>query len=586
MHINEWLIPQQAQLQQLYLQALREIMFANRPELRPVMLRQVAKEVFEWLVEYCNQPNHATALEHGKRLSSLGLGDQSVLRLGQITRQFFQVFPTEQRLSALEISEEYHSDLLQGFMSAQRQLILEEQERIRSALQRTLTRYAVQITLAANLARAATSILDLQTLLQSTTELIHERFNLYYVGIFLVDTSKRWVVLQASAGEPGQVTMRRGQRLRIGGDSLVGQSVALGEPQIALDVGEKAAKFNTPLIADIHSEMAVPLISRSKIIGTILIQSHQVAAFSEQDVAVMSIVADQLANAIENARLYEQLHQELFEREHTANELRQAKETAELANRAKSTFLATMSHELRTPLTAIIGYSELLQREAEMIGHPDMIEDLNKIHMAGNHLLALINDVLDLSKIEAGKMRLYLESFSIDEIINDVVTTIMPLVEKNANTIIIETASNVGIMHADLTKVRQTLFNLLSNAAKFTEHGNITLKTERQHTDDGDWIYFEVKDDGIGISNEQMLRLFREFTQADASTTRRHGGTGLGLALSRRFCQIMGGEITATSIFGQGSVFAIRLPAIVPNHLVEALSSENSPIDPLYPDFS
>lgn len=586
MHISDWLIPQQAQLEQLYLQALREIMFSNRPELRPTMLRQIAKDVFEWLLEYCVNPNRAVALEHGHRLSSLGLGDQSILRLGQITRQFFQAFPEHERLDALELSEDYHSALLQGFMLAQRHLILEEQERIRSALQRTLTRYALQITLAANVARAATSILDLQTLLQSTTELIHERFNLYYVGIFLADPSKRWVVLQASAGEPGQVMMRRGQRLRIGGDSIVGQSVALGEPQIALDVGEKAAKFNTPLVADVHSEMAVPLISRSKIIGTILIQSHQVAAFSEQDVAVMSIVADQLANAIENARLYEQLHQELFDREHTANELRQAKEAAEMANRAKSTFLATMSHELRTPLTAIIGYSELLQREAEMIGYPDMIEDLNKIHSAGNHLLALINDVLDLSKIEAGKMRLYLETFSIEEVINDVVTTLMPLVEKNANKIVVETASDAGAMHADLTKVRQTLFNLLSNAAKFTEHGTITLTTTRQHADDGDWIYFEVKDNGIGISNEQMIRLFKEFTQADASTTRRHGGTGLGLALSRRFCQIMGGEITARSTFGQGSVFAIRLPAIVPSYLADVLSSESSPSEPPYSHFS
>lgn len=586
MHISDWLIPQQAQLEQLYLQALREIMFSNRPELRPTMLRRIAKEVFEWLLEYCVNPNRAVALEHGYRLSSLGLGDQSILRLGQITRQFFQSFPDNERLNALELSEQYHSALLQGFMLAQRQLILEEQERIRSALQRTLTRYALQITLAANVARAATSILDLQTLLQSTTELIHERFNLYYVGIFLADPTKRWVVLQASAGEPGQVMMRRGQRLRIGGDSIVGQSVALGEPQIALDVGEKAAKFNTSLVADVHSEMAVPLISRSKIIGTIIIQSHQVAAFSEQDVAVMSIVADQLANAIENARLYEQLHQELFDREHTANELRQAKEAAEMANRAKSTFLATMSHELRTPLTAIIGYSELLQREAEMLGYPDMIEDLNKIHLAGNHLLALINDVLDLSKIEAGKMRLYLETFSIEEVINDVVTTLMPLVEKNANKIVVETASDAGAMHADLTKVRQTLFNLLSNAAKFTEHGTITLTTARQHADDGDWIYFEVKDNGIGISNEQMIRLFKEFTQADASTTRRHGGTGLGLALSRRFCQIMGGEITARSTFGQGSVFAIRLPATVPSYLADVLSSESSPSEPPYSHFS
>lgn len=577
MQISEWLSTHQAQLQQLYLHKLRNIMFTNRPELRPTMLRGIVQEEVRQLLQYCDKPDNESARERGRHLSRHGLGDQSMLMLGQATRQFLQDLPAELRLAGLTLVEDYHSAMLQGFILEQRQLILEEQERIRSALQRTLSRYAVQITLAANLARAATSILDLQTLLQSTTELIHERFRLYYVGIFLVDSSKRWVVLQASAGEPGQVMMRRGQRLRIGGDSIVGQSVALGEPQIALDVGEKAAKFNMPLVADIHSEMAVPLISRSKIIGTIIIQSHQVAAFSDQDVAVMSIVADQLANAIENARLYEQLHEELIEREHTANELRQAKESAEAANRAKSTFLATMSHELRTPLTAIIGYSELLQREAEMLGYSDMIEDLNKIHSAGNHLLALINDVLDLSKIEAGKMRLYLESFNIREIVHDVVSTIMPLIEKNANKLVVEMPDDIGSMHADLTKVRQTLFNLLSNAAKFTEHGVVTITTTRDHTSEGEWISFEVRDNGIGISNEQMMRLFKEFTQADASTTRRHGGTGLGLALSRRFCQIMGGEITARSVFGQGSTFIIRLPAIVPSYLAEVLAPEDSP---------
>lgn len=241
-------------------------------------------------------------------------------------------------------------------------------------------------------------------------------------------------------------------------------------------------------------------------------------------------------------------------------EFQRAKEAAERANHSKSQFLANMSHELRTPLNAIIGYSEMMQEEA-IDRQPTFLSDLQRIHGAGKHLLTLINDILDLSKIEAGRMDLYLETFSVAELIQEVIHTIQPLVETNGNRLVVQSAA-VGMMHADLTKVRQTLFNLLSNAGKFTETGVITLTVE-ESGQDLEWMQFEVKDTGIGMTAEQLERLFQAFTQADASTTRKYGGTGLGLAISQKFCQMMGGEISVSSTVGQGSTFTVRLPKVV-----------------------
>ena len=332
----------------------------------------------------------------------------------------------------------------------------------------------------------------------------------------------------------------------------------------------------------IRSWIGVPLIFADTLIGVLSIDHKQPHFYVQTDAEIIEAFADLAAVAIQKSQLYDHAQQEIAERKRAEVALQQAKEAAEDASRAKSTFLANMSHELRTPLNAIIGYSEILIEDAEEMDQTIIIPDLKKINEAGNHLLSVINDILDISKIEAGKMELYIESFDIGALIDNVALTIQPLVEKNSNNLIVQYSSDIGSMSADVVKTRQMLFNLLSNAAKFTERGTITLAVSPENvelslpatpqvlvidTNVGDalhlashWVSFSVSDTGIGMTQEQIDKLFHEFAQADISTTRKYGGTGLGLAITQRVCQMMGGDITVESEVGVGSTFTIWLP--------------------------
>jgi signal transduction histidine kinase/CheY-like chemotaxis protein len=296
--------------------------------------------------------------------------------------------------------------------------------------------------------------------------------------------------------------------------------------------------------------LAVPVIREQRIVGAIVIRRKTPGEFPQAVVELHQTFASQSVLAIENARLFQEVEEK-------------GRELA-VASKHKSEFLANMSHELRTPLNAILSYSQLLREEAEDTGQDESIADLDKIHAAGEHLLRLINDILDLSKIEAGRMDLYLETFDVPTMVHEAVAVVRPLVEKNVNTLVVECAADLGTMHADQVKVRQALLNLLSNAAKFTEQGTVTLAV-RRGSGDG-LISFAVSDTGIGMTEEQLGRLFEAFSQADSSTTRRYGGTGLGLAISRHFCRLMGGDVQVESEPARGSTFTITLPVDVQLH--------------------
>jgi signal transduction histidine kinase len=273
----------------------------------------------------------------------------------------------------------------------------------------------------------------------------------------------------------------------------------------------------------------------------------QPQSFSDKHIELLQTFADQAVIAIENVRLFDEIQDK-------------SRQLAE-ASQHKSQFLANMSHELRTPLNAIIGVTEMLREDAEALKQD--LEPLDRVLGAGRHLLALINDILDLSKIEAGRMELNLASFSLAPVIDEVVKTIEPLAAKNGNQVAVHCDGEIGTMHADQMRLRQALLNLMSNANKFTDRGTIAINAGQHQQNGRDWITLAVTDTGIGMTPEQMGKLFQEFSQASSATASKYGGTGLGLAISKRFCQMMGGDITVESEPGRGSTFTIRLPRIV-----------------------
>jgi len=336
-------------------------------------------------------------------------------------------------------------------------------------------------------------------------------------------------------------------------ESICALTLELNAPLAITDIKDPKIRgqHKSLRVAKITSYIAAPITVYGKPYGTVNFSSRQKRAtpFVETDKDLVNLIGSWVSVAIER-----QLQQQ---------ELRVAKDTAESANKTKSAFLANMSHELRTPLNAIIGYSEMLSEEAKETGNREAIADLEKINVSGHHLLSLINDVLDLSKIEAGRMEFVFEDFSVEPVINEVIATILPSVDKNNNELHVNLGGDNFTLHADKMRFKQVLYNLLSNANKFTKHGNIHINVGTQTVDDRNCLTIEVKDSGIGMSPEQMDRVFEAFTQADPSISKEYGGTGLGLAISRRICKLMDGEISVDSVEGVGSSFTVILPAVL-----------------------
>jgi signal transduction histidine kinase len=332
-----------------------------------------------------------------------------------------------------------------------------------------------------------------------------------------------------------------------GRESAIGRVLLECAPIHILDAGTdpEYRMVEIQKIGEYHSILGVPLLRKGTPTGVVVLARHTVRPFTDKQMELLTTFADQAVIAIENVRLFD--------------EIQDKNRQLQLASENKSQFLSSMSHELRTPLNAIIGLTEMMVTNAARFGTENALEPLRRVNAAGTHLLNLINEVLDLSKIEAGKLDLNPESIDLTRLIDEVIATADQLAERNKNRLIVEAQENLGTLTADSMRVKQILLNLLSNACKFTKQGEVALRV-RKVADGRDWVELAVTDSGIGMTAEQQAKLFQDFTQADSLTARRYGGTGLGLAISRKLARMMGGDVTVASEPGQGSVFTVRLP--------------------------
>lgn len=420
------------------------------------------------------------------------------------------------------------------------------------------------------------STLDAEKVIELTLDISVRRLGYSSAMLFLTDWDQRILTHGRIAGKDEE-TRAKFREIEVPLDESGGfcARVALSGQSIIVNDAQKARARAHPTIFRLlgpDSFLAVPLKLKDRSLGVVAVEGHPGQVLAESDLALMETLANQLSIAISNAMSFQEIEKlnvnlEAKVRERTTELQQQHVRLEEVnkelvkATRHKSEFLANMSHELRTPLNAVIGYSELLQEEMEDKKLTEFIPDLERINSAGKHLLALINDVLDLSKIEAGKMDLHIEKAEVSDIVEEVSVTIRPFIESYGNRF--EVSCESGLIDTDITKLRQVLFNLLSNAAKFTEDGTVSLTVGVTAGDGIDEWQFRVADTGIGISKDDMERLFEEFSQLETTVEQKHGGTGLGLAISQRFCHMLGGDIHVSSEPGKGSVFTVTLPSQV-----------------------
>jgi GAF domain-containing protein/ActR/RegA family two-component response regulator len=416
-------------------------------------------------------------------------------------------------------------------------------------------RRASQLQTAAEIARDTSGTLALDILLQRSVSLITERFGFYHASIFLVDEVSHEAVVRESTGLAGEELKRLGHKLAIGGRSVIGQVTATGKSMVVNDVNvEEARSIHQPnqLLPLTRAELGIPLKIGERVIGALDVQSDRANAFSEDDIAVLQTLADQIAVAVDNARSYEVASQ--------------AVEDIREADRLKTQFLANMSHELRTPLNSIIGFSRVILKGIDGPINEQQAQDLTAIYTSGQHLLGLINDVLDLSRIEAGKMDLVLENdINLAEIIRSVMSTTVGLVKDKPIELKQVIEPELPLVTADVMKIRQVLINLLSNAAKFTENGTITVEAGKHSGPNGErQVIVKVIDTGAGIAEADQAKLFLPFSQVDGSLTRKTGGSGLGLSICNHLVDMHNGEIGLVSEVGKGSTFYFILPVTQP----------------------
>jgi signal transduction histidine kinase/CheY-like chemotaxis protein len=419
----------------------------------------------------------------------------------------------------------------------------------------TLRRQNEYLATSAEIGRLVTSTLDMDTLFSRTVNLIQDRFGFYHAAIFTIEETGFNAVLKSATGKVGEEMLQRHHALPVGSRSIVGTASSTGNPLVVNNTATDSIFRPNPLLPETRSEAAIPLRIGRRMVGVIDLQSKETEAFNKDDIGVLLALADQVAVAIDNARSYELAQQAI-------TELREL-------DRLKSQFLANMSHELRTPLNSIIGFSRVIIKGIDGPVTDLQEQDLSAIYNSGQHLLRLINDILDLSKIDAGKMELAFDDVNIGELLQSVVPTVSGLLKDKQVKLALNIEPNIPIVRADAMRLRQVMINLLSNAAKFTDEGTITISGAVESRANGQpEVIIKVTDTGAGIAPEDRGKLFQAFSQVDASPTRKTGGTGLGLSISRRLVELHGGLIDVTSEIGKGSTFffTLPLPKVVETH--------------------
>ena len=405
---------------------------------------------------------------------------------------------------------------------------------------------ANQLETVATVSTTSSTMLNPDALLQTVVDLTKERFNLYHTHIYLADDSWNTLMLSAGASEVGRQMVTAGHSIQMDAQrSLVARAYREREAVIVNDIHDDIGFLPNPLLPHTHAEMAVPMIVGDKVLGVFDVQSEKAGYFTTEDALIYNTLASQVAVALQNARLYQ-------EQAATLTQLREL-------DRLKSSFLANMSHELRTPLNSILGFTDVMLEGLDGALTPYMQNDLSLIQKNGQHLLHLINDVLDMAKIESGKLNLIIEKFSLQEIFEEVVSITSPLASEKSLSLFVEEDSDHSVeINADRTRLRQVLLNLVNNAVKFTDTGRISIRAILESNN----VLISVKDTGVGIPATHLESVFQEFTQVDSSTTRKAGGTGLGLPISRRLIEMHGGRLWAesTGVEGEGSTFYVFLP--------------------------
>ena len=399
------------------------------------------------------------------------------------------------------------------------------------------------------LTRAVNSSVDLETVLTTIVAKATQLSGTEAGAIYVLDDAEREFQLRATYGlDESIVAELRRSHIRIG-QTGIGEAVERGIPiQVADIQSDPTVTLDVIVRAGFRALLYVPLLGTERIVGALVVRRKQPGEFAASTIELLQTFAAQSVLAIQNARLF--------------SELAEKSAALAVASSNKSQFLSSMSHELRTPLNAIIGLTDMMVANAARFGTEKALEPLKRVHNAGNHLLGLINQVLDLSKIEAGKLELAPKSVNLAPLIDEVIGTAGQLAEQNKNRLVVDAPGNLGALYVDPMRLRQILLNLLSNACKFTKKGEVSLRA-RKVGNGRDMIELAVADTGIGMTPEQLAKLFQEFSQAEASTAKNYGGTGLGLAITRKLARMMGGDVTVASEPGKGSVFTVRLPGSV-----------------------